>query len=75
MGRGQREQAEERAGEAHEEAGRKKVAEQQAAGKDAQAGDPGGSRPAVTCQDNQRDDVRQAGFDPRQGKRDRRIDQ
>jgi hypothetical protein len=60
VGQAQGQQAEQRAGEAHEEARRKEVAEQQAAGKDAQAGDPGRRRPAVTGQDNQGDDVRQA---------------
>jgi hypothetical protein len=71
----QDEQAEQRAAQAHEEARREKVAEQQAAGKDAQAADPGGGDPAVARQDDQRDDVGQAGFDPRQGQRDRRVDQ
>jgi hypothetical protein len=60
----QNEQAEQRAAQAHEESGREKMAEQQAAGEDAQAAHPGSRGPAVARQDDQRDDVGETRLDP-----------
>ena len=74
-GEGQHDQAEHRASQAHEETRREKLPEQQTTGKHPQAADPGGSNPAVACQDDQRHDIGQPRLDAGQRQGNRRIDQ
>ena len=71
----QREQTEQGAGQAHEKTGRQQLAEKNSASEDAKHAHPRCHAPAVTRQNDERDDVRQPWLDTWQGEWNGRIDQ